>query len=269
MTNSLYNHTDYKRYVNEWIENLPKKGFGEFRRMSHALGVSTTMISQVFRGDKHLSLELACDLCDHLGLDDDDTEYFLLLVDAARAGSHKLQKRLERQIKARQERAKKLENRVKNATELSSEAKAIFYSSWIYSGVRILTDLKEYNDAGSIAERLQLPRPQVQKVLDFLIQNGLVVAEKGRLQPGATRTHVGSSNHLVAKHHQNWRLLSMTKMIHSDEDSFHYTGPMTLSHEVALQIRTQLPEIVEGIVKQVIPSPGETVRCLNIDWFDL
>lgn len=269
MTTSLYNQTDYKKFINDWIESLPKQGFGEFRRMANSLGVSTTMVSQVFRGDKHLSLELACELCDYLGLDEDDTEYFLLLVDYARAGSHKLQKRLERQIRNRQEKAKKLENRVKNITELSSEAKAVFYSSWIYSGVRILTDLSDYNDAGAIAERLQIPRSQVQKVLEFLIQNGLVVSEKGSLRPGATRTHVGSSNHLVAKHHQNWRLLAMNKMIHSDEDAFHYTGPMTLSHEVALRVRTQLPEIVEGIVKQVIPSPGETVRCLTIDWFEI
>lgn len=268
MKTSLYSQTDYKQYVNEWIESLPKKGFGEFRRMAQALGVSTTMISQVFRGDKHLSMELACDLCDHLGLDDDDTEYFLLLVEFSRAGSHKLQKRLERQIKSRQEKAKKLENRVKNATELSPEVKAMFYSSWIYSGVRLLTDLKDYNDASSIAERLQLPRAQVQKILDFLIQHGLLVLENGELRPGSARTHVGSSNHLVAKHHQNWRLLSMTKMVHADEDSFFYTGPMSLSREVASQVRTRLPEFVESIVKQVIPSPAETIRCLNIDWFD-
>ncbi|MBX3040110.1 MAG: TIGR02147 family protein [Bdellovibrionaceae bacterium] len=264
---SIYQFTDYKAYVNEWVSAQPKQGFGEYRRMATSLQISTTMVSQVFKSDKHLSLELASDLCDYLRMDEDETEYFLLLVDHARAGSHKLQKRFERQIKARQEKAKKLENRVK-ATELGIEEKSVFYSSWIYQGVRMLTDLQEYDDADAIAKRLNLPKNQIQKVLDFLIQNQLVMKERNSLKLGNARTHVGSSSPLVSRHHQNWRLQGLTKMVQADEDQFFYTAPMTLSSEVANWIRQELPSIVERINAKVIPSPSETVRCLNIDWFE-
>ena len=37
----LYHFEDYKDYVNAWVANQPRKGFGEYRRMSQALGVST------------------------------------------------------------------------------------------------------------------------------------------------------------------------------------------------------------------------------------
>lgn len=264
---SLFNFDDYKQWVNAWVENQPRQGFGEYRRMALALSVSTTMVSQVFKGDKHLSLELASDLCDYLRLDDEETDYFLLLVEYARAGSHKLKKRLERQMKARQERAKKLETRVK-ATELTEQDKAVFYSSWMYAGVSILCDLENYNDAESIAQRLNLPRNQVQKVLDFLLQRQLVAESKGQLKLGTTRTHIGSSSPLVSRHHQNWRVQAFTKMIQADEDQFFYTGPMTLSVDVAEWVRRELPAFVERINAKVIPSPSEVVRCLNIDWYE-
>lgn len=264
---SLYQHQDYKAYVNEWVESQPKQGFGEYRRMATALSVSTTMISQVFKGDKHLSLELASDLCDYFQLGEDETEYFLLLVDFARAGSHKLQTRFSRQIKTRQEKAKKLENRVK-VSELNLEAKSIFYSSWLYQAVRMLADLDQHNEAESIARHLNLPKNQVQKVLEFLLQHQLLVEEKQKLRLGNARTHIGTSSPLVSRHHQNWRLQGMTKMVQADEDQFFYTAPMSLSKEVADWIRQELPAIVERINAKVLPSKSETVRCLSIDWFE-
>ncbi|MBX2987561.1 MAG: TIGR02147 family protein [Bdellovibrionaceae bacterium] len=265
---SIYHHEDYKKYVTEWVENQPRQGFGEYRRISQALNVSTTMISQVFKGDKHLSLELAAELCEYLQLDEQEAEYFLLLVEANRAGSMKLRKRFEKQIKVRQNHAKKLENRIKNVHELTSDQKSIYYSSWLYSGVRMLSDLESFNDSAVIADHLRLPRPQIQKVLDFLLQHGLVVSEKNRLKLGPTRIYLSTSSHLANKQHQNWRLHAMNKMVQPDDDNFFYTVPMSLSREVADWIRRELPEFVEKVNAKVTPSKSEVVRCLSIDYFE-
>ncbi len=114
------------------------------------------MISQVFKGDKHLNLELASELCDYLNMEEEETDYFFLLVDYGRAGSHKLSTRLLRQIKQRQEKMKKLENRVK-VNELNDDAKMIFVSSWVYQGVRMLADTGKFNNVEALATRLNLP----------------------------------------------------------------------------------------------------------------
>ncbi|WP_413290199.1 TIGR02147 family protein [Bdellovibrio sp. HCB337] len=265
---SVYQFEDYKEYFNNWVESLPKQGHGEYRRVSMALNVSTTMVSQVFKGDKELSLELACDLCEYLNLNEDETDYFLLLVEHRRAGSMKLQKRLQKQIKERKDKAQKLENRLKKETELSDQQKAIFYSSWIYSGVRILASCDDFNDAVTISQRLNLPRNQVQKILDFLLTNGLLVQKKGELQLGATKTFIGSSDLLTVKHHQNWRLQGFNRMVQDDSKNLFYSGPMSLSHDVAELIRQELSNLLDKVYKVVPPSKSETTRCLNIDWFD-
>lgn len=267
MSVSIYHFQSYKDFYNSWVENQPRQGFGEYRRLAKELNISTTMVSQVFKGDKHLSLELASELCEYLRLDDGETDYFILLVELERAGSHKLRKLLLRQVKDRQEKSRKLENRVKTK-ELSAEAKMTFYSSWMYSGVRLLADTGGFNDAEVISSRLNLPRNHVQKILDFLIENNLLVEEKGKLKMGSARTHVGSSSPMVTRHHQNWRIHAMSKIQQNSEDDFFYTGPMVLSEEVALWIRQELPSFVEKLNARLIPSPSEVVRCLNIDWFE-
>lgn len=265
---SIFDFEDYKEFYNKWVENQPKQGHGEYRRLAGALSVSSTLVSQVFKGDKHLSLEMAVDMAEYLNLSEEETDYFILLVDFAKAGSFKLRTRFAKQVQRRRAHYHKLENRVDKKVELTDEVKAIFYSSWIYSGVRLLTDISEFQDVQAIAEKLNLPRNQVQKVLDFLLSHGLVKHESGRYGMGPARVYLGSSNHLVARHHQNWRLQGFNKMIQSGDENFFYTAPMVLSKEAIVKIRQELPSFVERIVKIVQASPSEEARCLNIDWFE-
>lgn len=265
---SIYDFFEYKQFFNAWVLKQPNGGHGEYRRVAQNLGVSTTMISQVFKGEKHLSLEMACELTEYLNLSDDETEYFLLLVEFNRAGSYKLQKKLEKQVRARSEKAKKIENRVKRDFELNEDAKLIFYSSWIYSGIRLTSSISDFQDVVSISQKLNLPRNQVQKVVDFLVQHGLCKQDQdGRITTGNVATHLGSSNLLVAKHHQNWRLQGFQKMSFQSDDDLFFTLPCALSKKDSELLRAKMLEWIIEIRRVVGPSDSETVRCLNIDWF--
>jgi len=268
MKMSVYSYDNYKKFFNDWVECQPRQGHGEYRRVALALGVSTTMISQIFKGDKQLSMESACELCEYLNLEEEEGDFLLLLVEFERAGSMKLSKQLKRQIQALQAKNLTLENRIRSDLELSDESKAQFYSSWCYTGVGLLIDLPEFNDAKTIAQRLELPVLFVQKILDFLIENNLCVLENGNLKMGPAKTHVGSSSNLVNQHHRNWRQLAVNKMIVSENKNLFFTGPMALSQDVANQIRKDLPNFIEEVLRKVHPSPSEVVRCLNIDWFE-
>jgi uncharacterized protein (TIGR02147 family) len=265
---SVYEFDDYKEYFNNWVESLPKQGHGEYRRLAMALNISTTMVSQVFKGEKEVSLELACDLCEYLNLTEEETDYFLLLVEFRRAGTTKLQKRLQKQIRDRQEKARKLENRLKKEVALTEEARSIFYSSWIYSGIRMLASCEGFNDAAVMAQRLHLPRNQVQKALDFLVSYGLLIQKKGHFELGPTRIYLGSSNILASRQHQNWRLQGFAKMTHEESNNLFYTGPMSLSKEAADLIRQDISNLIDKTLKIVGPSTSETTRCLSIDWFE-
>jgi uncharacterized protein (TIGR02147 family) len=265
---NIFEYTDYKPYFLAWVAERPKRGRGEFRRLATHLGVSTTMISQVFSGEKHLSMEMASELAEYIGLNDSETDFLFLLLSFQRAGNHRLKAKLEKRIKAAQQKAQLLSQRLVKDKELSESDKAAFYSSWVYSGVRNLCAVPEFRSVEAIAEKLHLPRGQIQKVIDFLGSSGLCVIENGEIRVGPQRTHIGSDSLLTPRHHQNWRIQGFSKMVYSDDENLFYTGPMSLSYETAARVRAELPAFIEKINKWIVPSPSETVRCLNVDWFE-
>lgn len=264
----VYHFNSYKKYVNSWIEQQPNNGHGEYRRLALALGISTTMISQIFKGEKEISLELACEMTEYLLLNEDEADYFLLLVEHSKSGSYKLKARFQKQILDRQEKAKKLENRLRKEQTLDDQEKITYYSTWIYPAMRIMVDIPEVNSVDDIASRLQIPKNQIMKMLDFLVEKNIVVQKNGKLQMGPTHLYLPPSDPLAVRNLQNWRQLSFQKMNFQNDETFFYSGQYALSEEVAQYIRQILPDFIEDILKRVKPSPSETTRCLNVDFFE-
>ena len=264
---TIFEHKNYKIFIRNWLKNQPKAGRGSFKEWAQKLRVSTTLMSQIFNGEKELSPEHASELCDLLHFTESESDYFLLLVDYSRAGTPGLKKKILRKIEAEQKKSQNISQRLK-VDELSDYTKAIFYSHWMYSGVRNLTAIPKFQTVEALAEHLKAPRVQVQKIIEFLLENGLCVTEGGRLRVGPKRTHVGAQSPLVAKHHQNWRLESFQKMPLQNEEDLFFTFPVSLSAADAKRIRLYLPQVIEEIHKIVGPSESEVVRCLNIDFFE-
>ncbi|MBC7464642.1 MAG: TIGR02147 family protein [Bdellovibrio sp.] len=265
---SIYEYTDYKKFVLDWLKSQPQGGRGFYTAVAERLGTSNAAVSQIFRDDRHLNLEHATELTEMLHLTESESFYFLLLVNYGRAGSVKLQKKLIAKIKLEQSEQQKLVNRVAKDTYLSDEVKSIYYSSWIYTGLRNLIAVEEIQSLEELANRLKVNRTQLQKIVQFLIDHNLLLMKNNRLEIGPQKTHLESTSPWIQKHHHNWRIKGMESMQNFDEKNLFYSAPMSLSVAVAEKIRQQLPEFIKQIVEQVGPSKSETVRCLNIDWFE-
>jgi len=246
----------------------PGKGRGFASQMARAMGLSSTMLSQVLNGDKNLNHEHATDLAEFLSLNDKETDFLFLLIDLERAGTHKLRVRLKKKMEEEQKKAAQLANRLPIDKELSPETRSVFYSSWMYTGIRSLTALKEFQDTEKISERLQIPKHLVVQILDFLIQEGLLVQHEGQFETGPRRTHLPATHPLVNQHHRNWRIKGVEQMENRSEENLFLTAPLSCSKEVADQIRKKIPGFIEEIFKLVAPSDSELVRCLNIDYFE-
>lgn len=265
---SIYDYTDYKAFVRSWIESQPKRGRGILRRMAEEFQMSPTMLSHIFQGDKHLSIEAANDIAEFMSLADDEFEYFLLLVLYGKAGNFRLQERFKKKINSEQKKANQITKRMKADTELPETAKSVFYSTWLYSGVRNMTACPSFKDVDQIAAHLKLPRNAIQKVIEFLLQNNLCVIKDDKLDVGPQQTHIGHDSPSVLKHHQNWRVQGFSKMVEQNEKNLFFTSPMSMSKETAEEIRPLILGLIEDVRKKIRPSPSEIVRCLGIDWFE-
>lgn len=118
-----------------------------YARMADVAQTHKATISQIFSGDKDLTPEQAVRVGQLLGLRKPELKYFVLLVEYGRAGSEDLRQLLLEQIRAAQGVKRELSERLVKERELTSEERAVFYSSWIYSAIRVLSSIPGYKAA--------------------------------------------------------------------------------------------------------------------------
>lgn len=264
----IYEFSDYKAYVNQRIEEMPKRGRGQFRKISELFSVNSVVVSQIFKGTRELSLEQANILSNYFGLTDLEKEYFFLLVQKARTSNHELIRYYDQKLDKIAKEGLQVKNIVDNK-RLSEETQSLFYSNWYYSAIRLSTLIPGNESADKIAAHLGLPIHVVQKVIGFLLQNQLVVEEKGKLKIGPQRTHIEATSPFVNRHHINWRLKGIEHMDNLHEDELFYTSPMTLSRSSMKEIKKMLLNFVVEMSKEVKEAKDEKIACLNIDFFEL
>ena len=266
---SIYNFNDVKSFVLARFEALPHRGRGQSLKLSKHLGVHTTLVSQILKGQKSFTLEQASLTADFLELTEAETDYFLLLVQLDRAGNESLRKNLKRQLSSLKNEAKELINRLTSETKLREEDRGVFYTDWSYSAVRQLTAIRGFDGVDEISQALGLTRKRTQEVINFLLKTGLCIEKNGKLQIGPKSTHLESSSPWVRVHHINWRQKAIEKININNESQLHYTAPMTLSAKDAQHIREMIVKFLESTDKVIDPSPSEELHCLNIDWFKI
>jgi uncharacterized protein (TIGR02147 family) len=261
---TIFTFKDYKLFVNNWIQRQPQRGRGLIGEFGKATRTSTTLMSQIFRGKKNLSLDAAEAICARMGLTEIETQHFFLLVQYSQAKTKGLKEFLSKQIVESQKRALR---KADNIALDEGHNNSVFYSSWIYAGMRALTTLPQIRTAEDIAAYLQIPRVQVQKVLEFLVAQEFVAIEEGELVIGPRQPRIHADSPLVRMHHQNWRARGLEKMQMQNRKDLFYTGVMTISEVDAQQVRKRVGELIENVGQIVQETEGECTRCVNIDYF--
>lgn len=263
----IYDARDYKEFVRAWVLGRPRNGRGQYRLMAEHLGVGSVYISQVFKGSRELSPEQAFDLAAFLGLSELARKYFVLLVQRERAGHFRLKRHFEEQLTEIRERSRELKNRVTPEKRLSLEAQTIFYSSYLYSAIRLGTSVPKLQTVDALCAHFGISRTRCREIVDFLIQQGLCLEEKGRLRMGPRSTHLPSDSPLISRLHTHWRLRALEAMEERPEDSLFYTSPVSLAADDLPSFRKELVTMIERFSTRVKEAPCERLACLNLDWF--
>ena len=262
---TVFNYTSYKEFLRDHIAALPKGGRGEINRMAEKMGVHPTLVSQVLGGDKDFSLEQSHKLCAHLGLFKLEKDYFLLLLQWARAGSHDLKVYYEEKIEEVRQRSLNIKERMSSHRSLTDYERSVFYSSWIYSALRLFTSVGEGQTLAACAERFGLPLEEAAEILTFLTETNLVLETNGRYTMKAAHTHLELGSPFLPRHHTNWRLQTIQKCERLSQEELMFTSPFSVSRADFLKIREELTALIQSSSKIIRASPAEDVACLNLD----
>ncbi len=266
---TIFEFNNYKNFIRSYLKTLPKRGHGQYRKFAQALGMHTTLVSQVFNGDKDLNLDQASDLSDFLGLNAAEADYFLTLVEHARAASYRLKQKLQTRLENSREKSKTLKTHIDESQDLSDENKAIFYSRWYYAAIHLLVEIEKFNAPEEIAKHLNLPIAGVREALEFLTGVGLCLKQNNKYKVGKTRTFIPKDSFLVTRHHQNWRLRSQLAMENLSVDELVVTAPVTLTKNDAELVHREIIQLIKGLNKMIEHPKPEVAYCLNVDWFKI
>jgi uncharacterized protein (TIGR02147 family) len=264
---NIFEFENYKVFVQEHLKTLPRRGHGQYRRIAELLGIHTTMVTHIFRGDSNLSVEQALKLAEHFVLSEIETEYFITLVQHSRSTNRHSRAFFERQRSALRTRILNLGERLQAKKSLDERDQAIFYSAWYYSGIRLLTAIHDLRSAEAIAELTSLSLPTVARTLEFLVSTGLLRREEnGRYVVDEMLTYVGRDSRLVTRHHLNWRLKAIEQLESIADDELVFTNSIALSKNDFLRIREEIVKLLETYKAIGDPSPPEELCFLAIDW---
>lgn len=263
---SIFKFQSYRDFLKNYLKSLPKSR-GILKLWAQHLNVHSTLISQVMMGKRDFTEEQGLDLADFLGLSAIEKEYFLELLRMEKAGNSRLKSYHQSKLRELSARSLKLSERIDVDRKLTAEESAVFYSSWIYSAIRLSCSLGSGLTIEEILKRLSLPRARVLSALEFLRESGFVKQNGSRFEIGTQYTHLGKDSPFLSRHHANWRIKSLQRMDHLTEQELMYTAPFSISEKDFIALREQMVGVIQEFLKTVKASEGEMIACFNLDLF--
>lgn len=269
MDKSIFEYDDYKKYLHDLLDDMPKKGRGLRQQIATAVGCQLAYVSHVLVRDRDFSLEQAEALTRFLRLEGLEREYFMSLVQFQRAGTAGLKNYYSKTLQAIQKQAHQLSNRVSNKKQINPEDQAIYYSSWHFQAVRTALSLPGTKTPAALAKRLSLPMERVEEVLGFLFSRGLVVKKGTEYHTTDLKVHLGAESPLIGRLHSNWRTQTLGSLDRRDPRDLHYSGVMTLARKDYQRVRDAIMKAVLNSHKIVEKSEEEILCVMAADFYEL
>jgi len=127
----MFNFTDYKNLMREKIkENQHVRGYQT--SLAKGAGCQRSFISQCINSHIHITPDHAAGLGKFWGFDEDESEYFLELVNYARSGSKQLKSIIKRKLGRLKKKQEDLSQRYKKPRVTIGENEARYYSTWFW-----------------------------------------------------------------------------------------------------------------------------------------
>ncbi len=265
---SIFNYDTYVEYLKFISGGKARSGF--WASVAKAADVNSAFISQIVTGKKHLSLEQAEKISRFLNLTNVETEYFLILIQKDRAGTHQLKKFFEKKILDFKEKYQSnIKSRLENFEELSESEQAAYYSHWIYSAVHIAITIPSLRNAKSISEFMNYDKNLIADALEYLNLVGLVKNNNGEYLPTKKMVHLSRQSNLIRQHHVNWRLKALNTIEFLKDENIHYSVVVSLSEKDFHLFKEKLIKLIKEFMSTVKDSPEEILSAFNFDFFKL
>jgi uncharacterized protein (TIGR02147 family) len=263
---NIFEYDSYQGYLGDLFSEAGARS-GMKSKAALAAGLHTTYLSQVLNGKAHLSLEHAEALSDFLDLSEDEVDFFMLLLLKARAGSHKLKRRFEKQIENAHKNRNVIKKRIPKSVIISDQDQAKFYSSTMYPAIHVLLSIPKYQKREALADALQISSKRLNPYIEDLLAMGVVIESNGLLKHGPSHIHLDRNSPLISKHHHGWRVHTLTRLDDAPEENVHYSALFSLSAKDAEKMKENILSQLSTNLDLVKESKEEVSYVFCMDYY--
>jgi uncharacterized protein (TIGR02147 family) len=244
---NLFEHRDYHAFLAAWFEARQRRP--SMRSFASRVGCSPATVSMVVSGAQRLQERWLEPFADVLRLDDNEREYFRMLVEYERAPSEELKRMIDRRMAevARFQSSRKV-----------TEGTEKLFRHWYYAAIADLVECEGFVDEPAwIAARLNPPitEEQAREAVEVLLEIGrlkrvgdTIVGE----QPAWVTPHQlteSALNEAVRGLHADVAALAARSMTAFSGD---VRQAVTLSMPIPRRLVPVLQKAIHGLVEQVI-----------------
>ena len=269
MTLDLFDHLSYKEYLGLRVETEAQLQRGFRTKFCEHVGCQLSYLSQVINGKPDFTLEQAFRANQFLAHDQQESKYFLLLVQYARAATHELQEYLKQEIREFQKSRSDLKKRLKKTQEITLEDQHKYYSTWYYSAIYVLISIPGFQEVRTIERRLHLPQEIVLEAVQFLEGIGLIEKKDGAYQVTKKNLHLSRDSAFIQRHHINWRSQSLQSAEKNLPGDLHYSMVLAISKADFERVKDVFIRAIEASNEIMKPSPEEEIYGITLDLFRL
>jgi uncharacterized protein (TIGR02147 family) len=268
MTN-IFEFRNYRDY----IQALCNSQRGYLTVLADAAGCAKSYLSSCLKEKCHLTLDHIYGIAEYLQMNDQEEEYFFLLLEKDKCSTLKLRKKLETKLKELSREAFRLKNQQSSSLIVQdnnhSSGLGQYYSVSTYIAIHSLTAIDRYQTLDKMAERLLLPKAVVQYYLDELIKMDLVKKDGVRYKWNTFSIHLADDSAWITTHHSNWRVSAMQNLQKRDHTALHYSLVQSISEADFEVLKKKMSQFIKEFAKVATPSASEESYNFNIDFYKI
>jgi uncharacterized protein (TIGR02147 family) len=260
----IFNLKDYKQVLLSQIaEN--KGVLGYKTKLATAAGCQSSFLSHVLHSHVNLTLDHGHGLARFWSFSENETRYFLELINLARASTPELKSYVQDQLVA----IRRLQAKEGKVIFSDADRAAIFSSHWSYSAIMTLIEIEKYGSPEAIAKYLRLPISQVNETLEELSRLDLVEKKSAKKWTAPqTTVYLPIGSHFIRNFHANWRSQSVEALARSRKGDIHFSAVHAINSSCFERLNHLFSVLISEAKKAVhTPTNPDELVCITLDLF--
>lgn len=273
---NIYESNNYRKILSELVS--AKKFLDKaisFQNMAAHMRIQKPYLSKVINGSADLNSDQLYMACVYLELNEEDTNYLLLLLEYERSTFKRRRDLLHQQIEKIQFAKRDSKNVLKKNTQQLSGAEfdqtshIEYYLDPIFVVVHVLLTLPKYlKNPNRIAEELHLSNDEFQEILKKLVSMNIIEIKDSKIVVLMKSIHLPRESKVVVPHQNLMRQLSQQRLTRLNIDQKKSIFVTFAADEKARkEIEVEFNHFIAKVQNIVLNSEKSGCYQLNFDLF--